>query len=190
MDSLKSLNNILESCLRSAEHLYGARAYNYKIVLNPSLSEEAQPDIVYHVQNSMLVLVEVRIQKKCLDPDEKIRAIFQIGHEVLHSLMPSSYGGVNFLEEGIAVCHSLYCMNKLGNASIKRQKETISKTIKNLPPKYQLAYDLICQANLNNPHIIKKLRVHSPFLSKIQTGHLKEYGIEPLLISKLLNKFN
>jgi hypothetical protein len=173
---------ILIKAIKEAEYLYGVRAFKCDIKLGEALGENERPTIIIPVDwNNTTSLspaayniIQVQVQQSCIkefENNNSTRLIYQISHEVIHSLMPMPRGSANYLEEGLAVCFShrfltLYAVkNKILDMMLKSIYQPGCE-------EYLKAFNLVNKSEMSNPANIKKLREIKPYLSKVSANDL------------------
>jgi hypothetical protein len=124
------LNEIGAEALKYAESLLGvrqeARFNGFKY-----WDEDKQPELSGNAEIGYTIYISTSAI------ENETEAIFQISHEVIHLLSPTTFDNVSVLEEGLATFFSLFYLKHLG------LKETANSYLKHLSSesKYLKYYD-------------------------------------------------
>ena len=155
----QELNEELLKIVAEAELLFGPRDRSYEL-LAPRITEcgFAHPRI--------LPLRKIRIY---LTRFSKTRyyASLELAHETVHVLGPTE-GGATVLEEGLATYFSHRYVDRVYGLQFEEH------------PLYAAALRAVTPLLTKNEFVIKELRIHQPYISKIDERLLVEVaGVEP-----------
>lgn len=175
-----TLGSRLGHMLNMAEKMFGPRDKSYTL-LGVEFTEADNPSNWYPGNRKDIL---IQITKACMT-DEK-RALYQLSHEVFHTLSPIGPGASStVLEEGLAVYFSMHYMKAVGeplsNGYISSQK-------------YRMAYTAVLELYNKYPDAssrIAKLRQSHANLTKVSAKALGDAfpKVHPGFIQQLLQKF-
>jgi len=127
------------------------------------------------------------------------KLIYQLSHEICHTLYPTGDNNVIFLEEGISVYFSFRCLHDYALESIRNKPEylRIEKYIKDSGSqidgiKYGKALEYVKKLGKNVDaigSIVRELRVKTPIISNLLFSDLEKIGIEDNLAHNLVSQF-
>lgn len=173
-----SITSRLSDILSIAEHYFGERNKEYSIIGIEIEINTEQPYIWYPTNDLNSKHLIIRITENCINNMNE--AIFEVAHECVHCLCPTSGKNATILEEGLATWFSIHYTSRLGI--------NIQPSIQN----YQKAYELVSDLLKYDFDIIKKARKQSPNISDITKELLMNIcpNINPHLVNELTKPFD
>lgn len=153
--------------LLKAEKKFGARDKTWTL-LGVEFRTGGAPQVWYPSSGRNARFITIQLTKSAAD--DKKRALFQLAHEVIHTLSPAGPGKKSSVfEEGIAAYFSIHALADTG--------VTINPRYINSKP-YMKAYKLIAKLYEKHPDTdqrIKKLRHHGYTFSNVPYDVLMQY---------------
>ena len=168
-----TLTSFLGELLEQAQGAFGARQLEWTIL---GIEFSGAIPQVWYPKNKRYVSIMLTDNAKS-DPD---RAIFQLAHEVVHTLAPNGGGATNVLEEGLATIFQHHVCNRY---FIK---------YRNLVPAYMMAEAAAAKLIQAHPDAIKTLRTKEPYIHKFTDKLLIDTypDLDPALATELCGEFN
>ena len=173
-----TLTTRLGDALSDAETLFGARDKSWTILGCQYCKGDMQPENWYPGYPKRKDIV-INLSAKA-NEDVDI-ALFQLSHEVVHTLSPKVGVEANVLEEGVAVWFSVRYVKK---ATGKDATKWLSKN-------YRYAYDAVKELMRNDIEAVKKLRKIQPCFKLMTEEAFRKAGVDvsPNDLQVLLRKW-
>jgi len=162
-DYTRTLASQLGNMLELAESLFGPRDRSYTVLGVEFI--DGCPHIRYFGTCRHII---IQLGKPCLS--EPARACYQLAHETIHLLSPTTHQNVNVLEEGLAAHFQVWYMNKHYPPPYWPKSE-IDWTVLQQP--YDKAKILVEHFLKVDPNAIKRLREQQPRLSQVTAAEIE-----------------
>ena len=177
-----TLTSRLGKILSIAEKEFGERDKSWTI-LGIEFTDAEQPSIWYPFGYKAKNII---IQLTRNTSRNELKALYQLAHEVFHTLSPNAEVKTNMLEEGLATYFSIKALQEMG---FKISPQYIAAK------KYKKAYQLVAQLYKKHPEtsqLIQSLRRQELKLSELSADDIKIFfsNIDQGLARQLANKFD
>lgn len=184
---IEETNLLAEQLLSWAEGLFGPRAGAWQFV-GVEVNDHP-PHLAYYPQDGLL-----SISLSCKAIDDQFQCMFQLAHEVCHSLYPSADRNTGqipkttILNEGVATYFSVLAVAKLFG---KEASSVALASLRDHSPSYFNALTLVSQLLEKDAAAIRKLREVQPMLNDLMARdfELAVVDVEDSEIEILLSDF-